>query len=286
MTILTPQFAVSSWSLHRALGLTHANGPGTAEPWQTENTFGAPAFSLHELPRELAKHGYFRAELCHFHIASFDPEYLASLKSAFAAAGVTIQTLLIDDGDLSDPARDMRDLEWIKSWIKAAGLLGAENARVIAGKQPPSPATLDLAVSGLRQCAAAGREAAVRIVTENWFDLLATPKEVNHVLDALDGEVGFLADTGNWRGPTKYADLQAIFARAEFCHAKAYFVADPSGGLAIEGRDFGACMDAAIRANYRGPFTLIFDSDGDEWAGLEAERQFITGHFARITPLG
>jgi sugar phosphate isomerase/epimerase len=273
MTILTPQFAVSSWSLHRALGLTHANGPGTAEPWQTENTFGAPAFSLHELPRELAKHGYFRAELCHFHIASFDPEYLASLKAAFAAAGVTIQTLLIDDGDLSNPETYERDLAWIKRWIKAAGLLGAQNARVIAGKQPPFSEALGLAIEGLRQCAVAGREAGVRIVTENWFDLLATPKEVNHVLDALNGEVGFLADTGNWRGPTKYTDLEAIFARAELCHAKAYFTAPSS---ALEVHDFGHSIDAASRAGYAGPFTLIFDSEGDEWAGLEAERRFIT----------
>jgi sugar phosphate isomerase/epimerase len=272
---LTPQFAVSSWSVHNKLGLTHANGPGSIEPWRTENTFGEPQFSLHDLPDELAKRGYFRAEVCHFHIESFDREYLLSLKSAFATAGVTIQTLLIDDGDLSNPATHKRDLEWIKRWIKAAGLLGAENARVIAGKQPPSPEALGLAVEGLRQCAEAGRKAGVRIVTENWFDLLATPKEVNCVLDALDGEVGFLADTGNWRGPTKYADLEAIFARAELCHAKAYFTAPSSAPDALEVHDFGHSIDAASRAGYAGPFTLIFDSEGDEWAGLEAERRFI-----------
>jgi sugar phosphate isomerase/epimerase len=282
-----PPIAVSTWSLHRALGKPFGDGPDPAHPQVPERTLGLPVLTLHRLPKELAKRGYHRVELCHFHLAFSDmPSYFLSIRSAFEEAGVVIQTMLIDDGDLSNASTHKRDLKWIESWIKAAGLLGAKNARVIAGKQPPSPATLDLAIDGLRCCAAAGRKAGVRIVTENWFDLLASPAEVNYVLDALDGEVGFLADTGNWRGPTKYADLEAIFARAELCHAKAYFTADPKGGPSLEARDFGHSMDAAARANYRGPYTLIFDSEGDEWAGLAAERQFILDHFARITPLG
>ena len=45
-----------------------------------------------------------------------------------------IQTLLIDDGDITNPATRARDLTWIASSIEAAALLGAENARAIAGK--------------------------------------------------------------------------------------------------------------------------------------------------------
>jgi hypothetical protein len=50
----------------------------------------------------------------------------------------------------------------------------------------------------------------VRVIT-NWLDLLAGPREVAQVLDRLGGEVGLLADFGNWKGPRKYADLAAIF---------------------------------------------------------------------------
>jgi hypothetical protein len=28
-------------------------------------------------------------------------------------------------------------------------------------------------------------------------------------------------------------------------------------------------------ADYQGPLTLIFDGEGDEWQGLDVERQFI-----------
>jgi sugar phosphate isomerase/epimerase len=274
--------AVSTWSLHNLLGVTHANGPGVTPTGIAEPTFGPGAVTLEDLPAELAKRGYFRVEICHFNLASQDEAYLASIRRAFERAGVVIQTLLIDDGDITNPVTRERDLAWIASWIAAAALLGAENARVIAGKSPPSPEALALSVAGLRDMAALGKARGVRIVTENWFDTLSTPKAVHQVLDAVGPELGFLADTGNWGGPSKYADLQSIFARAELCHAKTDF----GPGLVIDADDYGQCVNAAQDAGYTGPFTLIFASEGDEWAGLESERSFILDHFARITPLG
>jgi sugar phosphate isomerase/epimerase len=277
-----PQIAVSTWSLHNLLGVTYANGPGIIPDGIPEPTFGPGSVTLEELPEELAKRGYFRVELCHFNLASQDAAYLAKIRAAFEASGVVIQTLLIDDGDITNPATRARDLAWIASWIEAAALLGAENARVIAGKAQPTVEALDLAVDGLSEMAALGKARGVRIVTENWFDTLSTPQAVHHVLDAVGPDLGFLADIGNWGGPSKYADLQSIFARAELCHAKTDF----GPGLVIDAEDYRQCLKAAQDAGYAGPFTLIFASEGDEWAGLAAERQFISDHFARITPLG
>lgn len=122
-----------------------------------------------------------------------------------------------------------------------------------------------------------GRTQGVRVVSENWFDLLWSPKEVHQVLDALGDEVGFLADTGNWHGAMKYADLESIFRRAELCHAKCSFGA----GYAMDRDDFGRCLDAAMQAGYTGPFTLIYDGpDDDEWAGLALEREFVLARLA------
>jgi sugar phosphate isomerase/epimerase len=277
-----PRVAVSTWSLHNLLGVTHANGPGVTPTGIADPTFGPGEVTLLELPEALAMRGYFRVEICHFNLVSQDAVYLASIRRAFESAGVVIQTLLIDDGDITNPQTRERDLAWIDSWIETAALLGAENARVIAGKSPPTPDTLAMSVEGLKAMAALGKARGVRIVTENWFDTLSTPQAVHHVLDAVGPDLGFLADTGNWSGSSKYADLQSIFARAELCHAKTDF----GPGLVIDAEDYGQCMKAAQDAGYAGPFTLIFASEGDEWAGLSAERKFISDHFARITPLG
>lgn len=82
-----------------------------------------------------------------------------------------------------------------------------------------------------------------------------------------------LGDFGNWRGSHKYADLKAIFGRAELCHAKASFI---DGDL--DTKDYGKCVELAEEAGHAGPYTLIFNSEiPSEWDGLATERDFIIG---------
>lgn len=265
-----PRIAVSSWSLHHKLGYSHANGPSGREDAPAQPTWGQGQLKLMELPAALRAHGYARVELCHFHIGSLDPAYLEDVRSAFVDQGVVIQTLLIDDGDITLPQSRARDMAWMNRWIGAAARLGAIHARVIAGKQKPSVETMAQSIARLKLLCHTAATQGVKLVTENWFDLTATPKEVHQILDGVGADLGFLADTGNWGGATKYADLKSIFARAQLCHAKAHF-----NGYALDEVDFGKCIQAAESAGYQGPYTLIFADEGDEWQGLAKERDFV-----------
>jgi sugar phosphate isomerase/epimerase len=272
----SPTIAVSSWSVHRTLGIFHPNAPGNDVPGQAEPRWGRGTLSLMELPEATAKHGINQLQICHFHLERRDPVYLGEVRAALSGAGVTLSTLLIDNGDITHPSERDRDLAWISKWIDAAAALGAKAARVVAGKQEPTPETLAASVEGLRALGRRGAEQGVRVTTENWLALLASPKEVHHVLDRLDGIVGFMADFGNWKttGPKKYEDLASIFARSEDTHAKAWFPED-----AIDGEDFGRCLDAAKAVGYSGPYTLIYEDKGDdEWRALEIEREFVLAH--------
>ena len=265
-----PRIAVSTWSLHRKLGITHANGPAGSDTAPPVETFGKPELTLLDLPAALRAHGYARVELCHVHLAGLDPVYVEEVRSAFNDAGVVIQTLLIDDGDITNAATRTRDMAWINKWIGVAARLGAIYARAVAGKQKPNAETLALSVSGLVHLANSAATQGVKLVTENWFETTATPTEVHHILDGVAG-LGFLADMGNWGGPTKYADLANIFARSQLCHAKATFAA----GQKLDEDDYGKCVTTAEGAGYTGPYTLIFADDDDEWQGLAKERDFI-----------
>ena len=267
---LANPFAVSTWSLHKLLGPVYAHGPGAPDGGEETRPYGDGALTLLRLPKELKARGFARAEICHFHLARRDDAYVSSVRAAFAEAGVTIQTLLIDAGDLTGAEHCARDERWIAYWIGVAAKLGAQNARVIAGKAKPSPEAVARSIAALKRLAALGKSLGVRIVTENWFDLLASPSEVNAVLDGVGADLGLLADTGNWHGPGKYADLSAIFPRAELCHAKSDF----SDGGALDEDDCARWLRSAREAGYRGPLTLIFAGPGDEWAGLEREREF------------
>ena len=219
-------------------------------PGQAQESWGAPTLSLMDLPQAVAARDIHHLQLCHFHLASRDPSYLGEVRASLSDAGVTLSTLLIDDGDITHPTDRDRDRDWIGRWIDAAAELGAGAARVIAGKQQPTPETLACSVEGLRALARRGAEQGVRVTTENWLALTASPKEVHHILDRLDGEVGFMADFGNWKttGPAKYDDLASILARSEDTHAKAWF---PDGG--IDAEDFGQCLERGSARRLRRP---------------------------------
>lgn len=265
------RIAVSTWSLHRYLGTVYPHDLNNDAIGEGDDRYGQGEESLLGLPSVLANHGYDRLEIVSFHLRSRDPVYLGELRDQLQVSGVTLQTLLIDAGDMTDPVHGPRDTRWIAGWIDVANALGAQNARIIAGKQKPTPETISRSVAGFRQLLAANAGSPLKLVTENWFDLLSTPAAVHELLDRLEGQVGLLADFGNWTGPDKYEDLKSIFPRASLCHAKAGFV---SGRL--DEVDYGLCVGAAEEAGYRGPYTLIFDAEHPgEWAGLAQERDFI-----------
>ena len=265
------RIAVSTWSLHRLLGTTYPHDLTTSTIGAGEDTYGEGSESLLGLPSVLANHGYHRVEIVSFHMRSRDSIYLAELRDQLKVSEVTLQTLLIDAGDITHPENGARDEAWIAGWLEVANELGAENARIIAGKQKPTRANIDHSVAALKRLAAGNAGSPVRLVTENWFDLLSTPETVHEVLDRLEGKVGLLGDFGNWSGDSKYEDLASIFARAELSHAKANFVAGQ-----LDEADYGACVGAAEEAGYKGPYTLIFDAEQPhEWAGLALERDFI-----------
>lgn len=265
------RIAVSTWSLHRLLGTTYPHDLTTNAIGDMAETYGEGSESLLGLPSVLANHGYHRLEIVSFHLRSRDAVYLGELRDQLNVSGVRLQTLLIDAGDITDPQNGARDTRWIGGWIDTANELGAENARVIAGKQKATPETMARSAAALRELLAVNAGSPMRLVTENWFDLLSSPEAVHELLDEMGGEIGLLGDFGNWSGPDKYDALASIFGRAELCHAKAGF-----GDGRLDEADYGACVGLAENAGYTGPYTLIFDADQPgEWAGLAQERDFI-----------
>ncbi len=266
------RFAVSTWSLHRLLGATYPYSPDPDKSAARKEPYGPGAAELIEIPRQLADRGIGRLEICSFHLPSLDRAYIAELRDALARSGVRLQTLLVEDGDPSSPQTAERDIRWIAGWVEIAAALGADNMRVIAGKQAPTDENLTRAAGHLSWLASQAQGSGVRVVTENWFDLLPSPREMNWLLDRTGGEIGLNGDLGNWSAPAKYAGLADIMRRAEICHAKADYNA--SG---LDADDYRRSLEACRQAGYEGPYTLIYDSPffADEWDGILLQKAFI-----------
>lgn len=265
------RLAVSTWSLHRNLGQPEFYGPEAGQHIPTA-THGRGKLALLDVPAQIAAFGISTLEICHFHLPSRDQSYLGELRAALREANVELFSLLIDAGDITHAGDAARDQRWIGDWIAVAAALGAQRMRVIAGKATPSDATLAASCAALRTLAQQAQAAGIRLMTENWFDLLAGPAEVSALLDQLAGHVGLCLDFGNWRGPTKYTALAAIAPHAESCHTKAHF----SAAAVIDRADYERCLDLTRAAGFAGPYTLIYDGpDDDEWRGLAAERAIV-----------
>lgn len=254
--------ALHTWSLFRTLGRFVA--PGSMPSGGLPVADGAGGLPLLELPAELARHGYRSVQLCHFYLPRSDQSYLDELRAAFDDAAVELECFLIDDGDLSHPTDGDRQQEWLSSWIDIAERLGVGRVRVPGGMQPSTPA--GIAASARRLLALADRHPDIRVLVENWQQLLINAAAVNALLDRTDGRIGFLIDLGNWKGPTKYDELAAVAGRAETCQAK---VATDADGV-IDAEDYRRSLAVLRDAGYAGPLAMVYDgADPDEWAGLE-----------------
>ena len=265
------RLSVSTWSLHRQLGPSWWDSPQQPEKTYSE-PWGPGALTLLELPARLADFGVHTLEICHFHLPRLDDAYLEQVRDALDSAGVSLFSLLIDDGDITCPQHQARDMAWIEGWLAIAGRLGADCARVIAGK------TLDDgAVERSRAALAALAETAdkhnVRLMTENWFAVTDTPEQVCSLLEPLRDQVGLCVDFGNWKGAGKYDDFTQVMSFAESTHAKCSFT-EP---LQADADDFTRCLQICDAGNFSGPYTLIYDGpDADEWAGLRLEADMVS----------
>jgi sugar phosphate isomerase/epimerase len=250
------RIAVQSWALDRTLR-------------RSEHPL-----DLLALPGELQRRGYSSVQLCHFHLPQRDEQHLREVRGALAAAGVRLDALLVDDGDLTHPEEGDAAERWVAGWVADAAVLGADRVRVIAGKTRTADA---LRVSSERLGRLAAGADGVRVVTENWFDVTASAADVEAVLDPLQGRVGLLVDLANWTGPTKYDELARVARYGETCHAKAHW----HGGV-LDEADYRAAIAALEDNGYTGPYALVYDGPSpDEWAGLDALREVVVSEAGR-----
>ncbi len=213
-----------------------------------------------------AARGYDVVQLCHFHLPSRDPVYLAELRASLADAHVTLDALLVDAGDLVHPTDADEHEAWIAGWLEVAGTLGATRGRVIAGQADPTPDLLSQSAHRLRRLAAGS---PVRVVTENWMALLPNAASVHQLLDGAAGEVGLLVDLANWTGADPDSQLAAIGGLAETSDAKCRVKPDGS----LDTQDFGRALTAIATSGFTGPLCLVYDGpDPDEWEALAACR--------------
>jgi len=264
------KLSLSSWSVHRLLGLSRWTvwDEAASRP-VTHVEEGDAAIALLDLPQAVAEKGFRYLELCHFHLPALDESYLVQLREAVEAAGVKLHTLLIDYGDLSspDPVRRSADEQFIMMWIDIAEKLGASAVRVVAGEQGTGDAVaIARSAASLQRLHRYGSERGVQVVTENFRELTATLANWQAVMEAAGGRIRTIVDFGNLQPNEKEAAIAYGAPLAHSIHAKPVYLRDGSFD------EEELCRNVAIAAANgisEAPISVIFDQDGDVWEGIK-----------------
>jgi len=273
--MLANRLSISSWSLHRCLGPLRWTYWNTETKRQDTHIQEQPQeLELLALPQEAARRGLRYLELCHFHFPSTANEYLSELKQAFAAADVVFHTLLVDYGDISSPDEERRasDIDYLTQWVEIAAKSGASAVRIVAGEQPPEDAAAYARCGeALRQLQQAAAPLGVEIVTENFRQLTSTVDSWTQVMQTVGPGFHTIVDFGNLRSEEKLAGIAYGTPLAHSIHAKPAY--DDNGNL--DTADFARMLAVLRQLNCDVPISIIFDREGDMWAGIERVKQAI-----------
>ncbi len=266
--------ALSTWTLDPLLAARYPDSPAAGPGGRKPHT---GPLDILDLPAEVARRGYDRLEVPHFHLPH---ESAAQDKFAAAArgAGVALQTLLVDDGDPADPEHGGRDEAWAAGWIRTAGALGFERVRLTTGHQPYAPEAFARLTEAVERLVAVAEGVGVRPSVENWHRLLGSPEPVLALLDRLKGRLALCADFGNW-APSMRERLPEILPRAETIHAKAEFAPDGT----LDEPLLRVQVAQAVAAGFDGPYVLVAGGPHDVWDGAARTRDLIRQTVATAT---
>lgn len=242
--------------------------------WSIHPYLADGSLALLDMPARIAQAGFHTVEICHFHITDTSLSYLAQLKANAKAAGVEIFSVLIDAFDISQ-AQNAADIAQVKWWLDVASAIGATHARVVAGEAAATDsAALARCIHALHALKTYGELRGVRVISENFKALAATPANWLAIHDALG--YGGCADIGNFAAASRVSDFAQVASKAASIHVKASYDADG----ALLPAEVQACLAAARSHHFAGPTTIVYDRPGERWEGIEALRAVVANAFA------
>lgn len=264
------RIAVSTWSLHRHMGPV----------WSTVlDQYGEHQFvSEGEFPEDIPlldfprfvreSYGLGLVELCQMHFPTSDREYLDELRGRIAEVGCRVVNVPIDVGNISTYDADSRrqDLANIKRWMDVAAYIGSPCVRVNSGRQPEGQEDISITIASYKELLAHAAELGIQVLLENHGGISAKPRNIYRLIEDIGSDRFRLCpDFGNFDESVRYEALGMMFPFAAMAHVKTWRFDD--SGMAV-GYDFDRVMNIMRESNYRGPLSVEFEGEGDQYEGV------------------
>lgn len=177
------------------------------------------------------------------------------------------------------PARE-RSLAGVRDWVDRAVALQAPVIRIFAGQVPrgdTEAAAVARAIDGLRESVAYAGTRGVTLALENHGGITATPAQLLRLVEAVDSPwFGVNVDTGNFKTPDPYADLERIAPYAVNVQVKTEITRSEAGPE--EPADLARLVEMLRRVRYSGYVVLEYEAAEDPLTA-------IPGHVAELRRL-
>jgi sugar phosphate isomerase/epimerase len=209
------------------------------------------------------------------HFVSTEPAYLDDLRLSVVRAGCGFANISAD-GENSfyspDPGIRGKAVAFGKQWIDIAARIGSPSVRINLPPAKDSKPEAALVAESLKALAAYGASKNVVVHHENDNPLSESPFFIADVLDRVNSPWDrALPDCGNsfaaMPAEDAFRGLDEMFARAYgISHVKDVSMTAKGEAVPV---DLGRALAIAKKHNYKGYFSMEWDSEGDPYAGTE-----------------
>ena len=209
------------------------------------------------------------------HFLSTQGAYLDELRATVLKTGCGIANIAADGEDSfysPDAAVRSRAVAFGKKWIDVAAHIGSPSVRI---NMPPAKDTkpdLALVAESLKQLAAYGESKNVVVHHENDNPISENPFFISSVLDRVNSAWDrALPDCGNslsaMPAEDAYRGLEQMFAHAYgISHVKDVSMTPKGEAVPV---DLTRALAIAKKHNYKGYFSMEWDTAGDPYVGTE-----------------
>ena len=228
-----------------------------------------------------ADQGGVGAELTsYFFPAEFSDSYLFKLKRHAYLRGVPIAGTAVGNVfTYPEGEARRREVEYVKTWIRHAAVMGAPHIRIFAGNAENGMTQEDAEKNFLecyRECLELAAEKGIFLGLENHGGITAEADVLVRLMKAVDSPwAGINLDSGNFKTADPYGDLEKIAPYAVNVQMKTSL--HRKGAEEPEAMDVPRLIAILKKANYQGWFTLEYD----EGEGAETEVPKILGEMRK-----
>jgi sugar phosphate isomerase/epimerase len=288
-TFSKPAFGISNW-------LAQTNGPTVRFSTEPRERIAVASYPFREFingkqdakpttPSKMplkdfaghvsAKFNVRKIEPWSEHFLSLQPSYLDEIRDAAGKAGSSFANIAADgDNSLHSPDSGEREraIQFGKTWVAVAARLGSPSVRINIAALKGASAKPDTALvaEGLQSIADHAASNNVVVHLENDNPISEDPFFIVSVVDRVNSPwLRALPDFGNslaaLPAEEAYRGLDQMFAHAYAISHVKQTIATHSNAVAQV--DLARAFALAAKHNYKGNFSMEFDSAGDPYEG-------------------